>query len=492
MITDIKITRDPTFRASLFIFLLVVSVVCISIICWSVDAQIALFGALVVVSLFALYMGYSLDSIEKMIMRGVERSSLMLMFNVMIGLLVAAWIAAGIIPYIIYLGLAIFSPRMIPFWACALCLLMSMLTGSSWTTAGTIGLAFVVIGSTMGYPIPLVASAVMTGAMLGDKNSPLSETTVFAAFVSDVKLMDHVSSMKYTTIPSFLISLVIYWVLGIVFVHSGQADVSEITHIRHLLYNTFNLNPVLLVMPLLLIAMLVKKVNSLLCLGSATVIGAMLCVVMQDMTIPEMAVTMMSGMQIKTGSEIVDLICSKGGLNSMWYTISITILGFAMSEVLSITHVYDVLISHFADKLTTVKSIIVSSLAVGVVLSFGTGCPYLPALITGDCYKKLYNKLGIDRRVLSRVLEDGTTITQPMIPWGASGVFFSTLFGCTVMEYLPYYLLGYINPLVAVFCAVTGYGVFYTNGKRGWGKNRYDIKRDGPIPISVTEAYYDR
>lgn len=198
----------------------------------------------------------------------------------------------------------------------------------------------------------------------------------------------------------------------------------------------------------------------------------------------------MSGLHVKTGSEIVDMICSKGGLNSMWYIVSVTILGFAMSEVLTETHVYETLVNSFADKLRSPKSIITSSLLTGMLLSFGTAASYVPALITAGCYKDIYNKAGIDRRVLSRTLEDGTTITNPMAPWLPSGMFFATLFGCEVWAYLPYYLLGFFNPLMAIICAFTGYGVFYTNHKKGWGKNKYQPEKDGTIALAVTEEYY--
>lgn len=488
--SELKKGRIPRFNEALLLFIVAVGSISLSIILLGIDVQVALCFALFVAVIFAIYLGYSVNAIEKMIIKGVESSSMMLVFNLLIGMVVASWIAAGIIPYIIYLGLAWFTPALVPFLACALCSLMSMMIGSSWTTGGTVGLAFVTIATAMGYPLPLICGAVITGAMFGDKQSPLSETTVFAASVSEVRLMDHVSSMRYTSVTSLAISLIIYAFLGFRYVTTGEVDLTEIEIIRALLAETFKLNPLLLLMPILLIWMLIKRINALFCLGAAIVAGFVTGIFFQGLSIYDMASVLMSGLHVKTGSEIVDMICSKGGLNSMWYIVSVTILGFAMSEVLTETHVYETLVNSFADKLRSPKSIITSSLLTGMLLSFGTAASYVPALITAGCYKDIYNKAGIDRRVLSRTLEDGTTITNPMAPWLPSGMFFATLFGCEVWAYLPYYLLGFFNPLMAIICAFTGYGVFYTNHKKGWGKNKYQPEKDGTIALAVTEEYY--
>lgn len=487
---ELKIGRTPSFYEALLTFLTAVGSISLSIIFLGIDVQVALCFALFIAVIFAIYLGYSVNDIEKMIIKGVENSSMMLVFNLFIGMVVASWIAAGIIPYIIYLGLAWFTPALVPFLACALCSLMSIMIGSSWTTGGTVGLAFVTIATAMGYPLPLICGAVISGAMFGDKQSPLSETTVFAASVSEVRLMDHVSSMRYTSVTSLAVSLIFYAFFGIRYVTSGAVDISEIEIIRVLLAKTFNLNPLLLLIPILLIVMLVKKINALFCLGFAVVAGFLTGIFLQDISITEMASVLMSGLKVKTGSEIVDMICAKGGLNTMWHIVSVTILGFAMSEVLSETRVYGTLVGSFAEKLHSPKSIISSNLLTGMALSFGTAASYVPALITAGCYKDIYNNAGIDRRVLSRTLEDATTITSPMAPWLPSGMFFAAIFGCNVSAYLPYYLLGFFNPIMALICAFTGFGIFYTNNKKGWGKDKYVPEKDGAIPLDVTEEYY--
>ncbi len=486
-----KIARLPNFAEALIIFFAVILGVSLSIIVIGIDTQVALFYSLILSIMFAIYLGYSFNDVEKMMIKGLENSSQMLLFNVFIGMIVSSWIAAGVIPYIIYIGLSWFTPSLVAFWACLLCSIMSMLIGSSWTTGGTVGLAFVVIATTMGIPLPLIVGAVITGSMFGDKQSPLSETTVFAAGTSKVKLMDHVSSMRYTSVPSLVVSLIIYAVLGFRFASTGYTDLSLIENIRSILAESFNFNPLILLLPIGLIILIVKKINALFCLAAAIVAGVIVAMLFQDMSVYGISSTLMTGMSVKSGSDIVDAICAKGGLNSMWFTISIILLGFCMSEILASTRVYETIVNRFSHKLTSAKSIIISSLLVGIILSIGTAAPYVPAMITGACYFEIYNKYGIDRRVLSRTLEDGTTIPQAMVPWCASAMYFSTLFDCSVGAFLPYYLIGYLNPLMAVLCAVTGYGVMYTNHRKGWGKNKYSIEKDGVIPLSVTEKYYE-
>lgn len=484
-----RIPRVPTKVEAIIIMLIIMLTIVGSVVLLEIDVQIVIVYALLLAVLAALYLGNSLADIENAIYNGVRESALVVIFNILIGLVIASWVCAGVIPYLIYLGISFLHPALIPVIACAACALMSIMIGSSWTTGGTIGLAFIAIARTVGIPDALIIGAVLTGAFFGDKQSPLSETTVFAAGCAKVRLMDHCSSMRYSTLPSLGISLLLYAILGVRY-YQGVMDVSILETVRNVLCETFRFSPLLLILPILLILMLSKKVNSLFCLSFAIVGGMVVALFWQRMDLMSLSSALLNGMSATTGSDIVDSICAKGGINSMWYTICIVLVGFSMSEVLKAAKVYEVVVSCFENKLRSPRVIIIASLAFGLILVVGVAAPYVPALIMAACFNDLYDKAGIDRRVLSRSIEDTTTIMQVFVPWSATCIFFNALYDCTTVTLASYYFIGYLNPIISIILAITGYGVFYTNGKRGWGKNKYIPGKDKPITLEQTAAYY--
>lgn len=480
--------RIPTKPQAVIIMLIIIVMIGGSVLFLGIDAQVAIIFALFFAVIVGLCYGYSFNFLEQAAYDGIKETGMVVTFNIFIGLVIASWIAGGIIPYLIYWGLAFLTPALLPAIACVVCAAMSVMIGSSWTTAGTVGLAFFGIARTIGVPDALIVGAIVSGSFFGDKQSPLSETTVFAAGVSKVRLMDHVSSMRYSTLPALGLSIILFAILGIQY--GGEMDYSQITEVRTVLANTFTFNPILLIPPIVLIAMLVKKINSLFCLGIAVLMGALLALIMQGTNIATLAAAFLNGQSMDTGSAVVDAICAKGGINSMWYVISIVIVGFSMSKILEKTKVYEVFVSVFDNKLKTPRGVILASLLVGLLITVGVAASYVTALIMSACFIGLYNKFGIDRRVLSRSIEDTTTIMQVFVPWSMSAIFFCGLFGCDMTTLASCYFIGYFNPVISILLAITGYGVFYTNGRRGWGKNKYKHGVDEPISMETTKAYY--
>lgn len=484
-----RMPRVPRKAEALIVMLIIMLVIVSSVVVLGIDVQIAVVYALFLAVFAALYFGLSFAEIENAIYNGIRESALVVIFNILIGLVIASWITGGVIPYLIYLGLSFLHPALIPFIACFVCAFMSIMIGSSWTTAGTIGLAFIAIARTMGIPDALIIGAVLSGAFFGDKQSPLSETTVFAAGAAKVRLMDHCSSMRYSTFPALGLSLVLYAILGSKY--SGAMDPTILETVRAILAETFRFSPFLLILPILLILMLSRQVNSMFCLAFAVLGGVVFAIFWQGMDLKELSVALASGMSVSTESDIVNSICSKGGVNAMWWTISIVLIGFSMSEVLKAAKVYDVVVSCFENSLRSPRAVILASLGFGLLVTIGISAPYVTVLVMGACFIGLYDKAGIDRRVLSRSMEDTTTIMQVFVPWSASCVFFNALFDCNTTTLASHYFIGYLNPIISILLAITGYGVFYTNGKRGWGKDKYDPEKDGPITPEQTAQYYE-
>lgn len=469
-----KVGRDPKFIEALFILLLCIGILLYSVVFKKTGAQIPLVFCIFVVGIFAAVLGYDLASIQQMAYNGLKKGQMALLFNCVIGFVVSSWIASGIVPYIIYLGLSWFSPAMVAVVACLVCAVMSMLIGSSWTTAGTVGLAFVGIGIGMGLPAPLIAGAVISGSTFGDKLSPLSETTVIAASAAKTDLMQHVHSMLYTSLPALIIGTILY---GIYSAKYGvtTVDMSQVEGIRTVLAETFKFSPLLFLVPIVMVVMIVKKIDSLFCLSVAAFLGVIVAVIFQGYNLTETASFLMNGL----GSEVtshatVNTMLKKGGLNSMWFTISLVLTGFPFAGLLEETKVLKTIVTKSTLILKSPKAAISAALITPLVLNFATGASYVPAVLTAATYGDVFDDLELDRKVLSRCGEDTGTLSSPFVPWHGSGVYFSSTLGVPTLEYAPYYFLGWIDPLIAFFCAFTGWGVFYTNGRRGWGKkNRY-------------------
>lgn len=473
-----KIGRNPKFWEAVLILIAIIAILLYCVIFQSTGAQIPLVVCVLVVGLFAAYLGYGLNEIMEMAYEGLRQGEMALLFNCMIGFIVASWTAAGIMPYIIYLGLGWFMPSMLAVIACVVCAIMSSLIGSSWTTAGTVGLAFVGIGIGMGMHPALIAGAVISGSTFGDKLSPLSETTVVAASAAKTSLMEHVHSMLYTSLPALIIGCILYGFLGVQYA-GHTVDASQITEIRTVLAETFRFNPLLFIVPVILVVMIIKKVDSLFCLCIAAILGTLIAVFYQGYNLNETASFLMNGLGTSvTENAMVNDMLKKGGLNSMWFTISLVITAFPLAGLLQGTHTLKTVVSKSSLILKSPTAAISASLITPAVLCIITGASYVPAVLTASTYGDVYDNLELDRKVLSRSGEDTGTLFSPFVPWHGSGVYFSTTLGVPTLEYAPYYFLGWLDPLVAFFCAFTGWGVFYTEGRRGWGKKNRYVKKN--------------
>lgn len=469
-----KIGRNPKFWEAALAIAAVIVILLYCVIFRGTGAQIPLVICVLVIGLFAAYLGYGLNEIMEMVYNGMQQGEMALLFNCMIGFIVASWTAAGIMPYIIYLGLGWFTPAILAVIACLVCAVMSTLIGSSWTTAGTVGLAFVGIGIGMGMPAALIVGAVISGSTFGDKLSPLSETTVVAASAAKTPLMEHVHSMLYTSVPALVIGSIIYGALGIKYA-GHTIDATQIEEIRSVLAQTFHFNPLLFVVPVIMVIMIIKKIDSLFCLSVAAVLGTLIAMFYQGYNLSETVSFLMNGLGTQvTDNAMVNEMLKKGGLNSMWFTISLVITAFPLAGLLQGTHTLKTMVSRFSLILKSPSAAITASLVTPAALSIITGASYVPAVLTATTYGDVFDDLEIDRKVLSRSGEDTGTLFSPFVPWHGSGVYFTTTLGVPTLEHAPYYLLGWLDPLVALFCAFTGWGVFYTGGRRGWGKkNRY-------------------
>jgi NhaC family Na+:H+ antiporter len=422
-------------------------------------AHIPLLLAAAVAALVGLRIGHRWASIEAGIIEGISIGLKAILILMVIGMLIGTWIASGIVPILIYHGLKILHPSFFLVAACVVCCIVSFSTGSSWTTAGTVGIALVGVGQGLGVPLPMVAGAIVSGAYFGDKLSPLSDTTNLAPAVAGSELFEHVRYMLYTTVPSLVIALVIYAVLG--WRSAGPGDVSEegVTLIRQTLNGNFDLNPILLLPPLLVILLVALRLPALPSLLGGMLLGAILAVAIQGAAVKDVLAAAQTGFVARTGVEGVDQLLTRGGLESMLPTVSLILCALTFGGVMERTGLLSALANGILRLARGVGGLVSATVVTCLGMNVLAPDQYLSIIVPGRMYREAYERQGLHPKLLSRTLEDAGTLTSPLVPWNTCGAFMSTTLGVSALAYLPYAFLNLLNPVIAIVMALVGWKI---------------------------------
>ena len=408
---------------------------------------------------------------EKAITKNISGVGTALIILLIIGALSGAWMVSGVVPTLIYYGIQIIHPSFFLVCTCLICSIVSVMTGSSWTTIATIGIALMGIGEAQGFDPGWTAGAIISGAYFGDKVSPLSDTTVLAASVTDVPLFSHIRYLMFTTIPSLTISLIIFTIAGL---SHEAADTTHIALFCDTLADKFHISGWLMIVPIVTAIMIAKKVPSLITLFLSTALAAVFAVIFQPELLVEIAgeagnyaLTLTKGAlsilfgstSLETGNaEINDLIATRGMsgmLDTIWLIICAMCFGGAMTAggmLESITGVF----TRFAKSCVSIVS---STVASGLFLNITTADQYISIILTGNMFKDIYTSNGYEERLLSRTTEDAVTVTSPLIPWNTCGMTQATILNVPTLTYLPYCFFNYISPLMSILVAATGYTI---------------------------------
>jgi len=419
------------------------------------DPHIPLVSAAAVAAIVAILQGYRWEKIRTGMINTIKISMPAILVLMIIGMIIGTWITAGIVPTMIYYGLKIISPRIFLLATAWICSIVSLATGSSWTTAGTVGVALIGIGRGFGIPLPMVAGAIISGAYFGDKMSPLSDTTNLAPAVTGAKLFDHIRHMIYTTGPSLIIALILYTILGFKYGSKGL-DMNSIDAILNGLSEQFLISPLLLLPPLLVIAMVVFRVPAIPGLLGGTLLGGIFAGLFQHRSLEEIVQSAHYGFVANTGNAAIDDLLTRGGLDSMMWTVSLILCAMSFAGVLESTG----MLKAIAQKIISFAKSTGSLVAATVLTCIGTnmiaGDQYLAIVLPGRMYKKIYDDRGLKPKNLSRILEDSGTLTSSLIPWNSGGAFMFATLGVYPFAYLPFAFLNLLNPLVSIFYGFTG------------------------------------
>lgn len=459
-------TRKPTIIEAFIPIIFMMFSLVIGIGLWDVSPHIPLLLSVCVAIIVAMRLGFKWKAIETGMLDAVRLALQAIVILIVIGTIIASWIAGGIVPTLIYYGLNLLNPAYFLVAACAICCIISIASGNAWTAAGTIGIAIMGIGFGLGIPPEMVAGAVISGAYFGDKISPLSESTNLAPGIVGVDLFEHIRYMLYTTIPALIISLILFTILGF----SATADLTDTAAtnftLREDLKELFVISPWLLLVPASIIIVMIFRIPAFPGLMIGSILGV-LCALFVQNADPSMVMNALyDGYSITTDNETLNELLNNGGIVSVFSTVSLVIIAMCFGGILEFTGIFQTIVASIVRLAKTTKSLIIATVTTCITGNI-VGCDqYMSIIVPGRMYAEEYRKRGIKGKVLSRTLEDSGTMTSPLIPWNTCGAFMATTLGVATFDYLPYTFLCLLSPVIAIAYALTGYTIeYYEDGE---------------------------
>lgn len=435
----------------------------------SLPLEVLILMAITFGSLYQMYLGFTWETIQNSITQKVGEAVPVLLILFSIGVLIGSWIVSGTIPMLIYYGISVIDANWIYIFAFIVCIIFSLLTGTSWGSAGTIGIVMMGISEVYDANLFITAGAVVGGSFFGDKLSPLSDTTNIASLATDVPLFDHIKSMLYTTGPSAILAGIIYIVLSPGFSNSQKDSVSSLDQIESTLSGLeqiFNFNIILLLPLLVVIYGSIKKKPIVLTLLLSSWLAMILAFIFQSFSFTDIFNSFNKGFSIEMASiknvnADVLAILNRGGLYNLIDGIVISFLIFSFIGVLQVTRSIETTIKFLMRKLKSRQSTVAAAITTTAFTNLTTSNQYATSFIIGEAFKNKFDKMKIDRKVLSRSIEDAGTMLENLAPWTPSGLFMASTLGVSALEYAPYQFLSLFNIVIAYFFALTGIACFY-------------------------------
>lgn len=405
--------------------------------------------------LYGIYKKVSVNELEEAIINGAKSGAGAVFIFLFIGMLISSWMESGTIPTFIYLALEVVTDK----WFYAIVFVVSsiigMSIGSSLTTAATIGVAFMSVSTALGLSDAITAGAVISGAFFGDKMSPLSDTTILASSTVHVDLFDHIRNMAWTTVPAFILSFLLFVILSPAESAANFADLDllKASLKEHDLVHWYSL------LPFVVLALLaIKKVPAIITLASG--IGTSLFVtlfVQKEIHLQGLMNTLFVGYSSNTGVEEIDSMLSRGGMESMMFSVSLILLALAMGGLFFKLGILPALLAGISGMLNKVWSLVVWTAGTAITINFLVGEQYLSILLTGSSFKERYKKMGLHGKNLSRILEDAGTVVNPLVPWSVCGVFLTGVLGVETLSYLPFTFFCLLSPIITMIFGLTAF-----------------------------------
>lgn len=444
-----KEVRKANFSEALFTFASLTIIMFISIIKYEESPHIPMLIGVLIASLVALKIGYTWKFIENSMIKGISQAMQSIIILAIIGVLIGVWILAGVVPTMIYYGLMILKPSIFLVATVLITSITSLATGTSWGTAGTMGIALMGIASGLGIPTPVTAGAVLSGAYFGDKMSPLSDTTNLAPAMAGTDVFTHIKSMAKPTLIAYGLTLLIFGFLSAKY-RGASADLSNVNIIANGLKETFTISPVLLLAPLVVIISIAKKLPAVPGIALGIIIAAILGPIYQGINFGDILSAGLNGYVSNTGLEAVDQLLTTGGLNNMMSSISLTIIAMMFGGIAEETGILEAIVKKFLHRVQSVVGLVISTILTCIFTNASMPEQYISIVVPGRMFKNEYKERNLDPTLLSSTLESGGTVTSAMIPWNTCGTYMTTVLGVSTVHYLPFLFFNLLMPLVQV------------------------------------------
>lgn len=412
------------------------------------------------------------QQLEDAITHNMRSATPALIILLLIGAIAGTWMASGIIPTLIYYGLKILHPSIFLPASCIICAVISLLTGSSWTTIATIGVALMGIGRALGFEDGWIAGAIISGAYFGDKVSLMSDTTILASSTAEVPVFKHIKYLMITTIPSLVLAIVVFAIAGL---SASPASATDANEISQALDSTFNISPWLLIVPVLTAVLIAKRLPAIITLFASVTIAAVAMVIAQPDILLSIAqsdsasfmtslkaviITATTSTSVETGNVLLNELVATNGMGGMMNTIWLIICAMCFGGVMYGSGMLTAISQIFVRIARRTVSVVGSTVCSGIFFNLTTGDQYISIILTGNLFRQLYDDSNLERRLLGRSIEDSATITSVLIPWNSCGMAQSTVLGVATLTYLPYCIFNLASPLMSIIVAALGYKIY--------------------------------
>ncbi len=432
---------------------------------WGQDPHIPVLIACAIAMMVGKFYGYTYKEMLTGALDAVSQSLEAIIIILCVGCLIGAFEGAGTIPAVVYYGLQLISPKAFLPLACALCALVGIALGSAWTVSATLGIAFMTIGTTMGFSPALIAGMVLSGACCGDKFSPLSDSTNLAAGAAQTGLFDHVGAMVTTTFPSLVIAIVLYAILGLKGSANYDPTVSQELQAA-IMEHYSHMSPLLLIPVVLILVVAVLKVPALPAILLLSVIGCIFAIIFQGASFNDCITLVHYGYEAETGNELADKLMNRGGMDSMLWTNNLVIIAVGFGGILQTIGAVESLLGSLIKKVKTPFQLAAVTMITGAFCITTMCDQYLGLIIPASMYKDKYDEMGLGRNMLSRSLEDCGTLWSPLVPWSSCGAYHSSVLGVPTLGYLPFVFMNIINPIFALVTTSFGANIIFADGSR--------------------------
>jgi NhaC family Na+:H+ antiporter len=451
----------PSFFQALLCFLGILTLLSVGLFALQVDLHSLMFLSLLWAGLHARLLGYPYAEIRHMMSQAISQALPAIYIFLLIGMVIASFMQAGTIASLIYFGLQILDPSWFLVAALLLCSVMSLATGTSWGTAGTLGVVLIGIGDAMGIPLPLVAGTIVAGATFGDKLSPISDTTNLAAMSAGTSLYRHIGSMLYTTVPTILITAVILTVFGIM-LGSSALPTQGIEDIRTALSNSYGLQPLVTFLPLVAMVVLsARRVAAEVTMSASILLAVLIAMLYQGAGLTTVLNALWLNTPGSTGIASLDELLGRGGISSMAWTLLLALMALALGGILHESGILNRLLAGLLTRVRRVSALVATTIGAGVVGNMAMGEAYISIILNCQLFKQHFQDKSLDEAVLSRSVEEGATLTTGLIPWTTAGAFYTATLGVSTLEYAPYAFFNYLNGFVAIAMASIGVGIVF-------------------------------